>query len=86
MRLRLYCRELRGAGARSVGVGLLRAIAAQSWDVELDAYVPDEPDYRALDGGSVRIIPLAAPGGLHRRSRIGTYGVSSPPTGPTPSS
>jgi glycosyltransferase involved in cell wall biosynthesis len=63
VRLALYCRELRGGGARAVGIGLIKALAARSWGHEIFAYVPDDPGFRALEGGSVLLVPVATPGG-----------------------
>jgi len=65
MRFLLYCRELRAAGGRSVGVGLLKALARTPSVHEVIAVVPDDPEYRSLEGGAVRLIVRPSRGGAH---------------------
>ena len=65
MRFLLYCRELRAAGGRSVGVSLLKALARTPSVHEVIAVVPDDPEYRALEGGAVRLIVRPSWGGAH---------------------
>ncbi len=65
MRIAVYCRELRASGGRSVGVGLLSALAQNGQRHEITAYVPDDPAYTALAGGAVRIVPAKVRGTWH---------------------
>jgi glycosyltransferase involved in cell wall biosynthesis len=66
MRLALSCGELRASGGRAVGLGLLGALARRSWGHDLTAYVPDDPGYAALVGGSLRLVAEMSGRGLGR--------------------
>ncbi len=55
MRISLYCRDLKASGGRSVGIGLIGALARQPQVHEITAFVPHDPGYEALGGGSVRL-------------------------------
>ncbi len=65
MRLALYCREMRAGGTKAVGIGLLQALANRSWGHEITAYVPEDSEFSAIRGGSLRIVPAQAKGGRH---------------------
>lgn len=55
MRISLYSRDLKASGGRSVGIGLIGALARSPQQHEITAFVPNDPGYLALAGGSVRI-------------------------------
>lgn len=66
MQFVIYCGELRASGGRSVGVGLLQALAQMPLPHSITAYVPPEPAYEAAAGGPVRLVTARAPGGVLR--------------------
>lgn len=70
MRLAFSCGELRASGGRSVGLGLLGALARRDWAHDLTAYVPDDPAYAAIGGGRLTIVKESHGRGL---GRIGAH-------------
>jgi glycosyltransferase involved in cell wall biosynthesis len=65
MRFAIYCGELRGGGARAVGIGLLSTLSQKPQDHDITAYVPDDPQFSATAGGSIRVVSVANKGGGH---------------------
>jgi glycosyltransferase involved in cell wall biosynthesis len=65
MRFAIYCGELRGGGSRVLGTKLIRTLDGNSDGHQITAYVPDDPDFRQLEGGNVKVVVVANKGGRH---------------------